>query len=190
MLVLKKPRLDFNKIFKNFLSSYVPVSYNYNNFWDDDYSDYWDDDYLNYIHDSYYPHVHSHKIGNTCTVKKGKKKKSKIYDNASYKSSKSLNKKKYGRYNDLDSSIGYDAKTIYYYRDINDPNDYEEFYNLFDFDEFLRDNGIKITEYEVQKILNRDVSHCCCINQFGEPYLLSDNAYGTLYFEANEECYS
>ena len=86
--------------------------------------------------------------------------------------------------------LGNDAKTIFFYRDINNPDDYEEFYNLYSFDDFLRSNGIKISDYEVQKILNRDVTHCCSVNQDGDAWLVSDCNYGSLYYEASESLYS
>ncbi|MBR6517620.1 MAG: hypothetical protein IKT40_12385 [Bacilli bacterium] len=89
---------------------------------------------------------------------------------------------------DIDAyELGNSAKLIYFYTDVNNPDSgVEEFYNLFEFDMYLRDNGIHISDYEVQKLMNRDVSHCCCVNDGGELTLLSDHSHGALYYEACE----
>ena len=198
MLILNKPRMDFGTVFKNFLKSYTPIIHNpYGCFFDDFETD-WDDEYLNYINDGLY------NFGNGISYSKPSKK-SKPKNRSRYKSygKNKSSKNKLGRYNDIHSYNNYDdydddldfsclgreAKTIFFYKDINNPDDYEEFYNLFDFDDYLRSNGIQISEYEVQKILNRDISHCCVTNKDGEPWLVSDHNYGSLYYEASESLY-
>lgn len=206
MLILKKPRLDFSSIFNKYISehpihSYDHLPYCFDN--DDDWDNFYDDEYADYLHRSFFPHGHNNVINWNSNkrklnnyqldfprVKTGKKRGG---NRGKHKSKSSSNK--FGRYNDIDFDdynnssdldIGQDAKLIYFYRDINDPDNYEEFYNLFDFDAFLRYEGIQISDYEVQKLLNRDISHCCCRNEDGELWLLSDNAYGALYYEVSD----
>lgn len=202
MLILKKPRMDFGIVFNNFLKSYTPIVHTpYGCFWDEFDTD-WDDDYLNYINDGLY------NFGNGISYGKPSKK-SKSKNRSRYKSygKNKSSKNNLGRYNDIHSyksyddydddyddmtssfGLGCDAKTIFFYKDINNPDDYEEFYNLFSFDDYLRNNGIQITDYETQKILNRDISHCTVINKDGEPWLVSDHNYGSLYYEASECLY-
>lgn len=202
MLELKKPRLDFGTIFKDFISKYNPYCY-YDNDWDE-WDDFDDVNYLGYLRGNYFPHGHN-SLGSSVDWGKNKRKILRGIDTSSShrgKRGSKRNKKKssiykndrFGRFNNLfdDDDIndfdclGMDAKTIYFYRDINNPDDYEEFYNLFEFDNFLRDEGIKITDYEVQKLMNRDISHCCCQNENGDVWLLSDHSYGSLYYEACE----
>ena len=137
MLILNKPRMDFGIAFKNFLKSYTPIVHtNYGCFWDDFDTD-WDDEYLNYINDGLCNFGNG--IGYSKPIKKSKSKNRSRYK--SYGKNKS-SKNKLGRYNDIRSynnynddldfsCLGHEAKTIFFYKDINNPDDYEEFYNIF-----------------------------------------------------------
>lgn len=199
MLTLNKPRMDFSIVFKNFLKSYTPIIHNpYGCFWDEFDTDWYDDDELSAMNEGFYSCCNG--ISYSKPSKKSKSKTRSRYRSYGKKSSKNH----LGRYNDIHSyreydddddmssdfsCLGRDAKTIFFYKDINNPDDYEEFYNLFSFDDYLRNNGIQINDYEVQKILNRDISHCSVVNKDGEPWLVSDHNYGSLYYEASENLY-
>ena len=84
------------------------------------------------------------------------------------------------------SSYTDDYKYIYFYTDINNPDSYELFNSLVKFDDYLTSSGIQISDYEVQKILNRDVSHCFAQARDGELHLVSDHSYSGLYWESCE----
>ena len=77
-------------------------------------------------------------------------------------------------------------KIIYFYPDEDNPDNYERFVNVFAFDKYLEENGIDISDYEVQNILSRDVSHCV-INSYKRLYhgkleILSGNSYSDLRY--------
>lgn len=195
MLELKKPRLDFGILFNEFISSYrEPVYGGLYGCGDFDYDDYWDDtDYLSYLRGEYnfgscinsnrhnhsnYPSMYGsqyNKQTRRCGVKKSKRSKKKhilsepLYHNDDYN---------VDGYSPIVNNC-----TVYFYNDINNPDDYELFDNLYRFDEYLSTNGIHINEYEVQKILNRDISHCCSVTKDGVCQCISDHSYSSLYFE-------
>ena len=82
-------------------------------------------------------------------------------------------------------------KIIYFYPDDDNPDNYERFTNVFAFDKYLEENGIDISDYEVQNILGRDVSHCV-INAYKRLYqgkleILSGNSYSDLRY-SNAGC--
>jgi len=82
-------------------------------------------------------------------------------------------------------------KIIYFYPDDDNPDNYERFTNVFAFDKYLEENGIDISDYEVQNILGRDVSHCI-INSYKRLYqgkleILSGSSYSDLRY-SNIEC--
>lgn len=82
---------------------------------------------------------------------------------------------------------------IYYYRDINDYDNRIKFDNYHDFDEFLTDEGIHVTRYEIRKIMNRSISHCCidpcCIGLSSELWLISDISYSGLCWSVSSDNY-
>lgn len=82
---------------------------------------------------------------------------------------------------------------IYYYHDINDYNNRIKFDNYNDFDEFLTDEGIHITRYEIRKIMNRSISHCCIdtcsIGLSDELWLISDCSYSGLCWSVSSDNY-
>lgn len=89
----------------------------------------------------------------------------------------------------------YDAhvtdKTIYYYRDFNQPEDVEVFFNLHDFDQFLQEEGIEVSTEEVNALMSRDISHCCINPDIretkGNVELVTDSSYGGLYWQCCPE---
>lgn len=83
-----------------------------------------------------------------------------------------------------------DNKTIYFYRDVDNPDvNTEIFYSLHDFDNFLTEQGIEINDDEVRNIMTREVSHCCINPDIratkGEVQLISDNSYGGLHWQCH-----
>jgi hypothetical protein len=94
-----------------------------------------------------------------------------------------------------DDSNNYDDygltdKTIYYYRDINQPEDVEIFENLHEFDNFLNEEGIEMSDDEANKLMTRDISHCCLnpIDRYEKNRLriMSSSSYGDLRFSNAE----
>lgn len=75
-------------------------------------------------------------------------------------------------------------KLIYYYDDILDESSKTVFYDVFDFDEYCKEQGIDISDYDVRQLLSNSVSHCC-INPYtknidGQQLLMVDASYGGL----------
>ena len=108
---------------------------------------------------------------------------------------KSFRKNKHKNIYDFDENtniydVGLEEKTVYYYRDINQPDDVEIFDNLHDFDNFLSEEGIEIGDDEVNKLMSRDISHCCLnpIDRFNKNRLriMSSSSYGDLRFSNAE----
>lgn len=146
-------------------------------------------DYDDDVYDSYFPINVSF---NSSTKKKNKgNNKRGCRGSKSLKKNKALNKLR-SRFNfdDVDEDYGdNDYKIIYYYRDINNPEDYNEFTNLYEFEEFLNEEGIKVSSFEAVNLMTRCVSHCC-VNPSdrlnGELNLITDSSYGSLVYECSE----
>lgn len=186
MLVIKKSGINIVSLFKKYLEDISKPIYNKycgcDSWYDDwdDYGDYYGDGYDYFFDGVGYPGYHQKKkssIGNV-SVKKQKKRGKR----GSGKKSKCV-----PLYNNINSEIlsdnlyDNDEVTIYFYRDINDPDNKEIFYSLYDFNEFLDSEGIYVSQYETRQLLNRSISHCCIDSSFGgEPWLLSDSSYGGL----------
>lgn len=205
LLVLNKPRIDFSICFKDFISRYReplynPYAYGYSadwDYWDDDC---WDDtDYLSYLRGEYdfgstcassrfnkNFGVHRHNSSSSKHTKLTRHKRGKKHKSSS-KSSTPLYSSSTVDINSTDSLFGMNDKEIYFYPDINNPDSYEYFDSLLRFDDYLTSMGIEISDYEVQKILNRDISHCCSYNNSGKCQLLSDHSYSGLYYEMCDE---
>ena len=106
-----------------------------------------------------------------------------------------------GSYNndyDYDDDYGYDeydtygcvdiqTKYIVYYRDINNPEDIEEFFNLYSFDKFLESEGIDMSETEYNGLMNRYTTHCCLNPKErldnGKLMLMTADTYGNLRWD-------
>ena len=104
----------------------------------------------------------------------GKKKKQYVFDEEDMK---------------YDAST--DDKTIYYYRDVNDPDHVEIFFNLHDFDNFLTEEGIEVTQEEVNNLMLNELTHCCVNPDTkqtnGKAQLVTDTSYGGLYWTCNPD---
>lgn len=94
----------------------------------------------------------------------------------------------------LDESNFTEKKTIRFYRDYDNPDDYHEFNNIYDFDEFCDIEGIDVGADEVSNLLRRDITHCCIdpssSRKCGKPMLMTEASYGALRWacaESNDE---
>lgn len=194
MLILRNNKPDFKSLFKDYLSEYERLENEYiNSYWSrfDNYYD--DDDWDNYYpYDNTFPSHRAKKLLNSyhnafgvgksnkrgCRGK-GKSKCIPLYPNG--KSSKRYSDNK----NNMFDKRG-DDKIIYFYDDIDNPDDATIFYNVYDFDKFLDEEGISVNECEVQNLLTRSISHCC-INPkerlLGNLTLITDMSYGNLRWE-------
>ena len=135
-----------------------------------------------------------------------------LYGYMSPKQIKKLNKKEHKKHNKFkekgkrnkknniidwyDDSNNYDDygltdKTIYYYRDINQPEDVEIFENLHEFDNFLNEEGIEMSDDEANALINRETSFCTINPDVqktnGTVQLISDSSYGGLYWACHED---
>lgn len=190
MIELKKCSSDITTLFAEYLEELSKPKYDYygcgSRYFDDWYDDEWDNYYDDY-YDGYgnlFGGYHSHH---------SKKKRNTIDETAvvkkSHKRGKRGKKKNkcvplYDYDKDALSLYGSDEVTIYFYRDINNPDDKEIYYNLYEFNDFLEDNGIYVSDFEARQLMNRSISHCCIdpsvIGIKSEPWLISDSSYGGL----------
>lgn len=194
MLILKKDRPDFKSLFKDYLEEYERLeSYNYNSsFYDDDDYDYYYPNNIKfhsnrarYLLDEYQKSFSLNKSNKRGCRGSGKHSGSKCIP--LYPKGKSKK-----RYSDVKNNMfdwRGDDKIIYFYNDIDTPDDVEIFYNVFDFDKFLDEEGISVNDSEIDNLLNRSVSHCC-INPIerlkGNNTLLTESSYGNLRWECAE----
>lgn len=185
MIELKKKRNnDIVLLFQEYLEeSSKPISHSqccYGDWYDDEWDNWYGDYYGDCCgYDAFYNGSSQKKntIGNISIIKKDSEKKK-------HKRGKRGSKRSHcvPLYNDVlcDS----DEVTIYFYRDINNPDDKAIFYNLYEFNEFLDSEGIFVNSYETRNLLNRSISHCCVdpslVESKGEPWLISDSSYGGL----------
>lgn len=203
MLIIRNNKPDFKTLFKSFLDEYDKLERNrYQSFWDD-YDDYgcgaWDgwDDY----YDRYYPtnvsfqnnrakrllEDYQEKFSVGKSNKRGSRGKHKSKCIPLYPNGK--NKKRYSDNKGNMFDKRGDDKVIYFYDDIDNPEDATIFYNVYDFDKFLDEEGISVNECEVTNLLTRSVSHCCVNPKerlIGHNTLLTDSSYGNLRWECAE----
>lgn len=203
MLIIRNNKPDFKTLFKSFLDEYDKLERNrYQSFWDD-YDDYgcgaWDgwDDY----YDRYYPtnvsfqnnrakrllEDYQEKFSVGKSNKRGSRGKHKSKCIPLYPNGK--NKKRYSDNKGNMFDKRGDDKVIYFYDDIDNPEDVTIFYNVYDFDKFLDEEGISVNECEVTNLLTRSVSHCCVNPKerlIGHNTLLTDSSYGNLRWECAE----
>jgi hypothetical protein len=192
MIELKKCSSDISTLFEEYLEELSKPKYDYygcgsryfDDWYDDEWDNYYDDYYDGYgnLFGGYHTH-HSKKkrstIDDTTVVKKGHKR--------GKRGKKKFTNKVVPLYDyDKDAVSLYDSDevTIYFYRDINNPDDKDIYYNLYEFNDFLENEGIYVSEYEVRQLMNRNISHCCIdpsvIGIKSEPWLISDSSYGGL----------
>lgn len=84
----------------------------------------------------------------------------------------------------------FDPIKIYYYRDYNTESDVEVFTNLNEFDQFVQDNGIIISDDVCQQILQSDEIHCSIDPYYwyrtGDQYLICESSYDNLSWECRD----
>ena len=184
MIELVKPRIDISSLFISYLEELSKPKYNYyGGYYDGWYDDEWDDWYGDGCgYDAFF-----HGMGGYSNV--NQKKKSTIGDVFPTKNGKKRGKRgkgKKGKCIPLYDNNLYDSDevTIYYYRDINNPDEKEIFYSLYEFNEFLDSEGVYVSKYETKQLMNRSISHCCIDPSFttlqNEPWLISDSSFGGL----------
>lgn len=201
MLVLKDNKPNFKPLFLKYMETYERLEREYyanlyNDYYDDwgDYGDYYDD------YNPYYQRLRAEELLDNYhknfsvgkSNKRGCRGGNKHHKCISLYSSKSSKKRYSDIRNNMFDSRG-DDKIIYYYDDIDNPDSATTFYNVYDFDKFLDEEGISVPQSEIDNLLSRSVSHCC-INPktrlSGQLVLLTDKTYGELRWEcadANEE---
>ena len=194
MIELKKCSTDITTLFEEYLEELSKPKYNYYGGQGHWYGDYYDDDYYDDYYGDYYDGSGYGTLfrGMGCDATNSQKKKNTIGDTAVIKKSNKRGKRgkgKKGKCIPLYDAKGqdlYDSDevTIYFYRDINNPDDKEIFYNFYEFNEYLDSEGIYVSKYETKQLLNRSISYCCIDPSFaslkGEPWLISDSSYGGL----------
>ena len=192
MIILKNKKPNFKELFLTYINTCkTPTYYDYYDDWYDDYSDFYNEglysypyanSILDFYEDRYYnkSNKRKHKSVSKHEVKskvknKGNKKDTDIF--------------KFDNLELMDSD-----KMIYFYHNVNNPDkNVDLFYSVYDFDQFLTEHGIEISDSEIQKIINREISHCCLDPislTLGMKEILSDNSYGSLRWacaESNEE---
>lgn len=160
----KKP--DFKMMFQRYIIAYdryVAEYYAKLAQEEDDYSDMYDDDdywadYAEYSRESYWDKFLSRHNKRSTRRGRGKTKTTSLVGEK-YTKSKAKNKK-YEAEKD-DEHLG-DGKQITFYWDINNPDsNYEIFYDVYEFDKFLSENGITAPKEAVDKIIDCDVTYCC-----------------------------
>lgn len=168
MILIKNDRPDFKSLFQDFLLTESTFSYGDEYSFYNGISNYFDDDYDYDSLCDYYSKKN----------KRGKRGKSK----------KSKSKRKVGSIYDNDDLFKDDYKLIYFYEDMDNPDDNVHiFYDVYEFDNFLNEKGINVkSEKDTLFILNNDVIHSCVdpsSRESGELKLLCENSYGSLRWE-------
>lgn len=83
-----------------------------------------------------------------------------------------------------------DPITIYFYKDFKTESDVEVFTNLVEFDQFVQDMGITITEEVCLQILQSDEIHCSIDPYYwyktGDQYLICASSYIDLEWECHD----
>jgi hypothetical protein len=77
--------------------------------------------------------------------------------------------------------------TIYFYEDYHDKYSRIEFNNLFEFDQYCKENGFNVPAYVSEEVAYSPISHCCLnplARERGELEIMRQETYGDLYYEA------
>lgn len=126
------------------------------------------------------------------------KNKKKTHKTVSEETRKKIAKKRKEKFNDdkrfyeeHDDSLDFSTfqKKIRFYRDYENPDKYEEFTDLYTFDDFCEREGIDVSEDECRNLLLRDNSYCCinpASRNNGKPMLITDSSYGGLRWACAE----
>lgn len=121
-------------------------------------------------------------------------KKLKKLNKKNFKNTKKKHKSSKDKYlfdeDDMYQDSLMNEKTIYYYRDVNNPDDCEIFNNVHEFESFLDEEGIEVSDIEVSHIMTREISHCC-INPYdrfikNRLRIMTSSSYGDLRWSYSE----
>lgn len=184
ILEVKSTKIDFPSYFTKILEKENSKS----NYWESYYDDInffqnnWEDEYDYYYDNNYWKDYYNNRYHN----KKKGGKVSFVNDNSyhKHKSNKKPNTKNKKNYHIVDGTQDY--KTIYFYSDINNPDDNTTiFYNLFDFESYLQDEGVVIDETASFILLNNDDIHCCIKKEGNTLKLVASTTYGNLHWHVN-----
>lgn len=77
--------------------------------------------------------------------------------------------------------------TIYFYEDYHDKYNRIEFNNLFEFDQYCKENGFNVPAYVSEEVAYSPISHCCLnpnARANGVLEIMRQETYGDLYYEA------
>lgn len=163
MLFISKNRINFKKLFTDFLkenerSYYYGGYFGYDGYDDcgDEYESWWQE-YLDY---------------------KDKKEKKDKKKGGKKKSSK--------KRMDIDDDYDNDVKFIYFYPDIYDKKNNKDFPTLYKFDEYLSSEDIEVSETDVIYLMNNTTIHCTTYDGIdGKKHLLCANTWTSLCFKAD-----
>lgn len=196
-IIGKRP--NFLKLFKDSLKVSEQRSYNHPSYDDLPFWEY-DDDYDPYVCD--YPseddeerqlELLMERYGFTDISRlSGKKKKQR--KTVSQETKKKIAEKKAKKHNKSQHHNDFEdfltTREVYFYRDYNNPDNYEQFHSLVDFSEFCESEGIYVDDDEASALMAREVSHCCInpsSNHKSVPSLITDSSYGGLRWSCAEE---
>lgn len=205
MIVIKNNRPDFKSLFSSHLDRVSKLSPSYSPYsplWDE-WDDYYGDDYDYWTQGSLFHGCcgdgddvsgFSAVYGTGLRGKRGKSLSS------SSKRGKRGGRGKKGRCVPLYKEVRYsddsdnlfasndDGKMIFYYSDMNNPDDnVSVFYSVFDFDKFLDEEGIHVDKCIVDELLSRSVSHCCVNPLITDKLsLMCDSSFGGLHYQYAE----
>lgn len=90
--------------------------------------------------------------------------------------------------------VSHGDKMIYFYDDIMDSNSKTVYYDVYDLDEYCKENNIEISDYDCKHILSQSIIHCC-VNPYartvdGKKMLMVESSYGGLRWlccDSNDE---
>lgn len=196
MIILKKSKLDFKKMFKDFLVEYKKRTTSYASpyglydgtpFYDDPYYDeygYWDD-YYNDWSGSY--------SGFTNYGTKGYNRKSvrnstnKLVNGYYSEYEKNKQNKSKVKKHQVAANAADDYILITFYENMEDiSSGVSTFHDLASFDEFLTEKGIKVSDKTIDTILAESTIHCCAVAEDEDNpnklELLCENSFGGLHW--------
>lgn len=178
LVLLNKPKPDLKLIFKSYIEERSRLEQErlqliYTDDYDYDYDDTYGYDYYNYL-DDYYglsnkKSKHS-RIGNTCVPNIIYPKNKKSNRGYTYPSNNNLR--------------------IYYYEDVNDPDNVRRFSKYKNFDKFINSFGIKIGDEALNVILHNNTIHCCIDPKSlstGKLELLAERSFGALRWSCTDD---
>lgn len=205
MLKVTNKKIDFLTIFNNYLENLNTTSYNRYS----DYGDWYDDEYDAYAES--YINWWEQYDNEKSKRKKTKKKEDLVWDKeigefvpkSQYRKTHKKKQKawldsdEFDDYNDWedyksknnnkDDAYTDEYKYIYFYPNVNLKSSKKEFNSLFEFDEFISQCDIDITDVDIHYLTQNKVIHCAAIEKLdGSQLLVVDNSYARLQLSVKE----